>query len=765
MRKFRFIIVSGRVAVIRSTFALLSFLASLGLAAATPAGAGERRVAQSDLIDGLYLESTGQAVFIDAPAVEGLGIYAGESFLSGDPIHVMDEGRVHDVGGGWDGRLGFQLPGGPEGWNLELGGSYAHADSETQSNLKLSGADAFTPVAINGRVPPELGFLGVDQTLRQRFSGDVKVWDTRIGVAIDFEVDEFLAGKARAGLVGGRIEQDYDISHKPVAVGPNWFDPIPFFRAIPSLHRLNEHLDSYFVGPYLGMSLEAQLTSRLSVTLDTELALLYNNAELQASQDVVGFYFQDGPGPGALCATTNDNCNTPESDRESAFGVRPRIRVGFDLDLGPFVLGVSGGATYWSYAPQVVNPQFVNFADSLAGAGEAHVSGDDMLIADLGVKLTIPFGRHDMAASSATAFGAAAGEALDDLIEGLYFENTGYAVHLEVPAVEGLGLRSFDGNQNGFRDDKLEDEGRIDDWGGGWEGLLGFDLPVSMPGDDGGRWSVELGGSYARAQETVHDFQDLGNNEFIYSIPINGQPRIGLIGFEQDVRQTFDGEVELWDVRLGLARDLGLVEGLISRIKVGLVGGLNRQDYVVEQEATELDLVGIGFFLGYGGQQRIDESVKDRFVGPYLGFTLETQLLDRLSVHLDTEVALLYTQARFKASQEVAANTLDASPHAPCDLLSGSPHPDRCGFTYKESEVSNQFGARPRMRLGFDLDLGAFMVGVSGGVTYWSYASQIVNGEAGAAFGGPGFQTEKAHVSGDDMLAGDVGLKITIPLR
>ncbi|HKJ24182.1 MAG TPA: hypothetical protein VKB65_05120, partial [Myxococcota bacterium] len=75
------------------------------------------------------------------------------------------------------------------------------------------------------------------------------------------------------------------------------------------------------------------------------------------------------------------------------------------------------------------------------------------------------------------------------------------------------------------------------------------------------------------------------------------------------------------------------------------------------------------------------------------------------------------------------------------------------------------FGARPRMRLGFDLDLGAFMVGVSGGVTYWSYASQIVNGEAGAAFGGPGFQTEKAHVSGDDMLAGDVGLKITIPLR
>jgi hypothetical protein len=738
---------------------LFSLLVSLAFAA--PSSAGEPRKAQSDLVDGLTLESTGHAVYIRAPKVHGLGIYAAEGFLTGDAISTEDEGRVDDVGGGWDGRLSFQLPYGPEGWSLELGGSYAEADSEEESTLSFDGADAFTPVPINGR--NELGFLGLDQGIRQRFDGDVQIWDTRIGVALDLDLAEFVEAKARLGLVGGMIEQEYDISHTSVYVGPFFpTSPPEFLRAFPSVHRLNEDLDSYFVGPYLGFELEAQLTERLSVSLDTEVALLYNDAELQASQDIVGFY-QQGPGD-PPCAFSNfggpGRCHVPESDRESSFGVRPRIRLGFDLDMGPFILGVHGGATYWSYAPQIINPQYEDGDVGGPGQGEAHISGDDMLVADLGVKLTIPFGRDDMTASSLPSFAAAAGAALEDWVPGLYFESAGYAVHMDVPDVEGLGLRTFDAGGPGFIG-PLPDEGEVENWGGAWDGRLGFAFPGS--GDDGA-WSVEMGGSYAKVEDSSNAVQRPSNDEFIVSVPINGQQRITFLGYEQDVRQQFDGEVELWDVSLGVATDVSLLDGLRTRVRAGLVGGVLDQEYTVQQETTELRLTPPNLFFGFGGLQRIDEEVKNRFVGPYLGFDLEAQVTDRLSVFLDTEIALLYNESRFSATQEVAGNTL--SPSGPrCDLFGGAPPFDRCGFSYDASEVDHKFGARPRVRAGFDVDLGAFTVGVVGGVTYWTYAPQIVNGEGGPTFSGPGFPVETAHVSGDDLLAGDVGVKITIPLH
>ena len=189
----------------RSTFVLFSFLASLLLAVVSPATAGEPQSAQSDLIPGLYLESTGHAVYIKAPKVEGLGIYAADNFLVGPPIQFKNEGRVNDVGGGWDGRLGFQLPyvdlpSWLDGLNVELGGSYAQADSEfkTDIDLRSGPGSTFTPVPINGR--SEIGFLGTDQILRERFQGDVQIWDARIGAAMDLDLADFVKSRARAGL-------------------------------------------------------------------------------------------------------------------------------------------------------------------------------------------------------------------------------------------------------------------------------------------------------------------------------------------------------------------------------------------------------------------------------------------------------------------------------------------------------------------------------------------------------------------------------------
>jgi len=105
--------------VSRPVLYVLSFIVAVSMAG--PAAAGEARLAQSDLIDGLYLESTGHAVHIKAPAVEGLGfaLVAPGNNLGQD---LDDEGRADDVGGGWDGRLGFKLPGGPKGLSIEFGG-------------------------------------------------------------------------------------------------------------------------------------------------------------------------------------------------------------------------------------------------------------------------------------------------------------------------------------------------------------------------------------------------------------------------------------------------------------------------------------------------------------------------------------------------------------------------------------------------------------------------------------------------------------------
>lgn len=753
----------------RSTFVVFSFLISFALGVAAPVVAGEPRSAQSDLVDGLYLESTGHAVYIKAPKVDGLGIYAGEHFLGGPQIQFKNEGRVNDVGAGWDGRLGFKLPyvdlpSWLEGLNVELGGSYAEADSYSEHDLNLRHHGAiFTPVAINGN--PQFGFLGRDQIIKQRFEGDVQIWDARIGAALDLDLADFIKSRARAGLVGGMIEQEYDISHKPTAVGPFAFDGTGFFRAIPTLHRLNEDLDSYFVGGYLGMSFEAQLTQRLSVTLDTDVSLLYNNARLDASQSVVGFYF-DGGHPAPFCAYSKQPCHNPESDRDSAFGVRPRVRAGIDLDLGPFILGLSGGFTYWSYAPQVVNPRFSD-AVGPGEQGEAHIENEDMLVADLGVKLTIPFGGNDMTASSATAFGTAAGEALEDLIPGLYFENYGYAAYVQVPNVEGLGMQTVDFNHNGWKSPPLDDEHRINNVGGGWEGLIGFALPGTMPYDEGGQWSVEMGGSYLTAEESANDFQALGNNEWAFGIPVNGQPRLAVIGREQYVRQTFDGEVEQWDVRLGLARDLGLVEGLGSRIRTGLVGGRLDQDYVIEQEAVQIPPIGPvpSSEYGFGGQQRLEEALHNPFGGAYLGMDFRAQLTGRLSVHLDTEVALLYSQAHLQADQQVAATEIDDDGNALCSVFNSGSAFDRCGFLHKETDVQHHFAARPRVRAGFDVDFGRFLVGVTGGATYWTYAPQVVNGMGGLSPVNPGFRTEKAHIGGDDLFVADLGVKVTIPLR
>ena len=60
---------------------------------------------------------------------------------------------------------------------------------------------------------------------------------------------------------------------------------------------------------------------------------------------------------------------------------------------------MTGGFTWWSYAPQVVNPQLDRYEQTasglrLPGSGAAHVGGEDLVMADVGLRLTIPFGRR-----------------------------------------------------------------------------------------------------------------------------------------------------------------------------------------------------------------------------------------------------------------------------------------------------------------------------------------------------------------------------------
>jgi hypothetical protein len=81
-----------------------------------------------------------------------------------------------------------------------------------------------------------------------------------------------------------------------------------------------------------------------------------------------------------------------ERDKDDDFTARPRLRAGLDVDLGPFIVGLSAGVTWWSHVPKIENPQ-VSSAFAGTGFDEAEIGSGDMLTADAGLKITIPFGR------------------------------------------------------------------------------------------------------------------------------------------------------------------------------------------------------------------------------------------------------------------------------------------------------------------------------------------------------------------------------------
>jgi hypothetical protein len=371
------------------------WVADLGLQITVPFGrtrlqGGERAVA---LVDGLTLETTGHAVYVNAPDVEGLGIVTLDSGLGGpSPTSVLnDEADVSTIGGGFDGRAGFAV-GDDSDWSVELGGSYAKAEEDDKSTADFGGFGGgglggfASPVPVNGLVA--LGYVNLGGPVEQRIDGEVQQWDVRAGAALDVDVAAGVSGKARAGLVGGMLDQDYEIEHRPTRypdVGGG--GPPPFYLGS---HRLDERVESWFVGPYLGFALEGEPLDRLSVSLDFDLALLYHQADLDARQDVVGFM----SGPTLSCdGASGTDCRFEfrERDKDEDFTARPRLRAGVDVDLGPFIVGLSAGVTWWSHVPKIENPQVGSFAPS--EFEEARIGSGDMLTADAGLKITIPFGR------------------------------------------------------------------------------------------------------------------------------------------------------------------------------------------------------------------------------------------------------------------------------------------------------------------------------------------------------------------------------------
>lgn len=709
-----------------------AFVIALVAAALGPAGAED---ALPPLLERIYLEQTGFGVWVDGPRVEGLGpVLIEDVEISGRQL--TDDTRVRGWGGGLDGRLGVGVA---EGWALELGGSYLRVDQHDHDSLDPGSDGALVVPLIDGLAA--LGYLALGgPRIQQDVDATLDLFDARLGVARDVTVyAEGFSGQARLGLVGGRLEQGYRIDHRPTA-----------FRAVApqagsGWHRLEEDLDSWFLGPYLGLSLAGKLTDRLRLTLDADLALLYSRAELDASQRLVGLAIELPSGNFFCGALALDPCHIRQSDEENGFSARPRVRLGLDFDFGPFVLGATGGVTYWSYAPQIVNPQIESIAGGATrGLGAAHVSGDDLFLADVGVHLTVPLG-------------ARGEDALPSLIDNLYLEQTGHAVWLSGPRVKGLGTTLVENTGPVFplASRQLSDDGRIEGVGGGWDGRLGVAVGDGL--------DVELGGSFFRVDQSDSDALTLAPDadEALLFPLIDGLAALGYVVDDAPgparVRQGFEGKVDLYDARLAVARKLKLASRLHAQLRLGLMGGRLEQDYRIDHRTTV-------FFAtdptAGSISNDIEEDLDSWFVGPYLGVSLVGEITRRLHVTLDADLGLLYHRAELDASQHFVGPVIDGFDNPVCGtFVSG-----QCQIDVTDRE--DHFTGRPRARLSVDFDLGPLILGVTGGFTWWSYVPQVVNPqfervELGTGFNVPG--AGAAHVGGDDMLMADVGLRLVIP--
>jgi hypothetical protein len=164
------------------------------------------------------------------------------------------------------------------------------------------------------------------------------------------------------GLVVADLNQDYNIRQDARLSG---------FRDISQ--TLDEELDSFIIGPQVGVDLQFAQGSNTTWHVLGDLAALYFDTDLTARQNAdwtgIGRVFGP-PTPTPVILAQNDD--------ESAFSGRVNLGLGVEHDFGPMSLGVEGSVTYWSYIPMVDNPKArVGDETGVATSRPARVRIDD----------------------------------------------------------------------------------------------------------------------------------------------------------------------------------------------------------------------------------------------------------------------------------------------------------------------------------------------------------------------------------------------------
>lgn len=370
-------------------------LIAAGLVLAVPVGAGA-----ADEGPAPYFEMDGHAVWLSAPGVERFGTATVQFNRDNTTRHPDSDSEIEAWGGGFDMRLGFGVPGGLlPGWQLEFGASYAELSEHSSGDDRLRDFDIMNingeaeflmPTPVDGAGQTFLAIAGAGQQVLSEFDADIQLYELRLQLARPLDVLPGVETKVRIGLLGGELDQDYQIQQTAIGSGPVIIFPFTFFLADSGgFNEVNEEAESWFFGPVLGFALDAQVTEKIHAFVELEVALLAHKAELNAHQIVQGTAFNGPP-----CTEEDCTLSFRETDDELHFNARPRIEMGVEYDFGFAKLGVTGAFTYWTYAPEVVNPRRPMSTNSFLFDGNqasSRLSSGDMMSGEIGMRVVVPF--------------------------------------------------------------------------------------------------------------------------------------------------------------------------------------------------------------------------------------------------------------------------------------------------------------------------------------------------------------------------------------
>lgn len=323
---------------------------------------------------GTDLEDVGLTglIGLDIPINTGLPLANGSLVLEAILAGWDDRSVSNDPLGSTPGGPS-STPGGPfpTGEFFELLGLNAAPLAAGQGNglVSIGGPNVSNAANVVGNV----GVIAVPgQTVTTVTRRDADYVEGKLMFAGDGASSGNMTPRWSAGMVVANLDQEYNIRQDARLSG---------FQNISQ--TLDEDLDSFIIGPAVGVDLQFAQGSNTTWHVLGELAALYVDTDLTARQNADW----TGLGPGGPLPVV-----LVQTDDENSFSGRVNLGLGVEHNFGPMSLGVEGSVTYWSYIPKVDNPKArVGDETGVATSRPAQVRIDDDDMTTGQVMLTAKF--------------------------------------------------------------------------------------------------------------------------------------------------------------------------------------------------------------------------------------------------------------------------------------------------------------------------------------------------------------------------------------